>query len=760
MDSIRKIEARSIRLTGHVQGVGFRPFVYRLAEEHAVTGWVQNQLGEVEVFAEGPAIILDAFQRDLIDKAPPLARPALGLVNACPADGLENFSIRASEATHEPEIHVPPDFFTCDDCVQELHDPSDRRYRYPFINCTQCGPRYTLIEAMPYDRPNTSMAGFPLCADCLAEYEDPTDRRFHAEPVACPECGPSLAYKAGDGVIEGDNEAALTAALDALRSGAILAVKGVGGYHLMCDAADDEAIARLRSRKPRPDKPLALMYPATGTDGLDALRDDFDIEPTELEHITQPDRPIVLLRSSGNAALSDLVAPGLSEIGVMLPYSPLHHLLLGGFGRALVATSGNISGEPVLTNATDAEQRLDRIVDGYLHHDRPIVRPADDSVLRRISGRMTSIRLGRGAAPLEVELPIDLPTPVLAVGGHMKNTVAIGWGRRLVVSPHIGDMGTTRSLQVFERVTGDLQALYGVEAKAVLCDAHPDYVTTRWARRQSIPAYAIPHHFAHASAASHEWPKEAEGIVFTWDGVGFGPDETLWGGEALAGRPGAWRRVATMRSFRLPGGERAGREPWRSAAAVAWETGSTIDDLPDGAALAHQAWIKDLNCPTTTAMGRLFDAAAAMLGICRSASFEGQGPMELEALARKRETPVDLPLSEISGDLLVTDWEPLIAVLSDTTLGIEHRAGIFHASMAAALVRQAEHIRSKTGLNRIAFGGGVFQNRLLTELCLEMMASRSFDVTPIGRLPVNDGGLSAGQVVEFAGGARTCSKLS
>ncbi len=743
-------QARSIRLSGHVQGVGFRPFVYRLASQHGILGWVQNQLGEVEIFAQGDDQALDAFQTQLISSAPPLSRPVLGAVEARPAGDFGDFRIIESAASNTARIHVPPDYFTCDDCVRELNDTEDRRYRYPFINCTQCGPRYTLIRAMPYDRPNTSMAGFPLCDDCRREYEDPADRRFHAEPVACPACGPGLRFRDQAGNQTAGNEAALAAALEALAAGAIVAVKGVGGYHLMCDASSDEPIRRLRAAKPRPHKPLAIMMPVDGDDGLRTLRKQAHFDPPDLERLLDPARPVVLLRRHDDSSLSRLVAPGLNEIGVMLPYSPLHHLLLHGFGRPLIATSANISGEPVLTDAEEVEARLGHIVDACLHHDRPIVRPADDSVFRPMASGLQPIRLGRGSTPLELNLPTPLERPTLAVGGHMKNAIALGWENRLVISPHIGDMGTVRSLSVFESVVEDLQSLFGVAVEHIVCDAHPQYATTRWAREQSLPLTLIPHHHAHAAAAARDWPINEHGIVFTWDGVGFGEDDSLWGGEMLIGRPGAWRRAASMRQFRLPGGERAGREPWRSAAGMCWEAGLECPATPPGSELAAQAWRSGINAPYTSAVGRLFDAASALTGITINASFEGQGPMLLEAAADGCYDGLDLPLSRNEQGLWITDWAPLLPMLIDISQPLARRAAIFHDSMARAALSQALRIRGDAGLNRIGLGGGVFQNRLLNEHLLSLLTAQGFEVETDTVLPVNDGGLCAGQILEYA----------
>ena len=451
---------QAIRLTlaGHVQGVGFRPFVYRLAGQHGITGQVRNRVGEVEIVACGRPVNLRQFCRDLVDRAPPLSRAAITRRERLDDVSYIGFSIVESSLDAAPRVFVPPDYFMCDDCRHELQDPDDRRYRYPFINCTQCGPRYTLIESLPYDRPNTSMADFPLCADCELEYTNPEDRRFHAEPVACPACGPALTF-----VVDGDirNGDALDNAIRRLEDGDVVAVKGIGGYHLMCDASNGSAVARLRERKGRPDKPLAVMFPFAGDDGLDVVRRYATPGDIEAALMTGPGRPIVLLTKKSRTALAANIAPGLAEIGAFLPYRPLHQLLLDALGRPLVATSGNISGEPVLTDNDEAAQRLGKIADAFLHHDRRIVRPADDSVYRRIAGTMRPLRSGRGAAPLELESPWRQPVPTLAAGGQMKGALALSWDNRVVVSPHIGEMDSPRSLAVFERVAADLQALYG-----------------------------------------------------------------------------------------------------------------------------------------------------------------------------------------------------------------------------------------------------------------------------------------------------------
>jgi len=745
------LEARRWLLTGRVQGVGFRPFVYRLAAKHGLDGWVRNSLGEVEILAQGNPEALAAFGHSLLHDAPPLARPELKSCTAAEPLPERGFVIRASAATNPAAIHVPPDYFACNDCLRELNDPRDRRYRYPFINCTQCGPRYTLITRLPYDRANTSMAAFPLCPECRQEYENPADRRFHAEPVACPVCGPQLQFYSEDAGIVDDSQQALRACRAALAAGSIVAVKGIGGYHLMCDARNASAIVRLRTAKPRPHKPLAVMFPWQGRDGLDALRACARLTPGQEQLLRDPMRPIVLVSKHDQGALAEQIAPGLNEIGVFLPYSPLHHLLLADFAGPLVATSANLSGEPVLTDNAEVESRLARVAEAFLHHDRPIVRPADDPVWRVIAGRPQPLRLGRGSTPLELTLPFQLPQPTLAVGGHMKNTVALAWENRIVVSPHIGDLSSARSLHVFEQTIADLQELYGVEAGAIVCDAHPGYASTRWAQRAGLPVTSVLHHHAHAAAVAGEHAPLQCWLVFTWDGVGYGEDGTLWGGEALFGQPGDWRRVASMRPFHLPGGEKAGREPWRSAAALCWEAGVEWSDLPADSALLFSAWQKRLNAPASSAVGRLFDAAAALTGLNLHSSFEGQGPMWLEAAAAgvtADSATTALPLARQDG-IWRSDWAPLLPVLMDPALPVSERAAHFHASLAQALVDQALRAREEHGDFTVGLAGGVFQNRVLTEQALARLTQAGFDARLSLRVPCNDAGISFGQIIEY-----------
>jgi hydrogenase maturation protein HypF len=736
------------RIAGRVQGVGFRPFVYRLAHHYELDGWVRNSGGAVEIHAQGFAEHLHSFGEALLMRAPPAARARLLDVQPAPVEADAGFRILASISSAEPQIHVPTDLFTCDECLEELRDPGARRYRYPFINCTQCGPRYTLIRALPYDRSNTTLDRFALCDGCAAEYGHPLDRRFHAEPLACAACGPSLNWHDRTCEIHG-NENSLAAAVDALREGQIVALRGVGGYHLLCDAANECAVSRLRTRKGRPAKPLAVMVPWRGRDGLDYARRLAILPALEAAVLRDSVRPIVLVARCASAPLAAAVAPGLREVALMLPYSPLHHLLVEDFGAPLVATSANRSGEPVLTEPEDVRSRLADVADGFLHHDRAIARPADDPVVRIVAGAARPVRLGRGTAPLELSLPLCTPVPLLAVGAYMKTTVALAWGNRAVVSPHIGDLGSPRGREVFAQVAQDLQQLYGVRAECIVHDAHPGFPNTRWARDSGLPIRAVWHHHAHAAAVAGEYPSTAKLLCFTWDGVGLGPDGTLWGGEALLGEPGSWQRMASFRPFRLPGGERAAREPWRSALALCWESDH---DWPEGERLSppllRRAFAAGVNSPSTTAVGRLFDAAAALLGICLHTSYEGEAAMRLEALCEDTVPPLTLPLGRDSTGIWRTDWAPLVAAMRGANASVAARAGLFHSSLAQALYAQAMTIREHTAVTRVGLSGGVFQNRVLTEQVRALLSAAGFEVLMPERLPVNDAAISYGQLIE------------
>lgn len=743
-------EAQRWLIGGRVQGVGYRPFVYHLAHSLNLSGWVRNNSGTVEVHAQGSALRLKVFGKALLECPPPTAVARLIEVRDADLESGAGFLILPSTRGAQESISVPLDLSPCDECLTELKEPSARRHGYPFINCTQCGPRYTIIGKLPYDRCNTTLAGFDLCLECGSEYADPFDRRFHAQPLACAACGPALYWRDAAGEQAG-NLAALAAAGAALRAGKILAMRGIGGYHLLCDAANEATVCLLRARKGRVAKPFAVMVPSRGSDSLETIRAMAYLTDAEAAAVTHASRPIVLLRKRNNGCVAPSVAPGLGEVGVMLPYSPLHHLLLEETGFALLATSGNVTGEPILTSPEEAESRLSHVADGFLQHNRPIARPAEDGVARLVAGCMRPLRLGRGSAPLEIALtkPMDIPT--LAVGAHQKLTIALAWKERAIVSPHIGDLATPRGRAVFAQVAHDLQMLYGVTAERIVHDAHPNFASTRWARESGLPTEAVWHHHAHASALAGEYPTESPRLCFAWDGLGLGPDGSLWGGEALLGLPGHWQRVASFRPFRLLGGERVTRAPWRSAVALCWESGVT---WPEGERRAgeplRRAFDQGVNSPWTTSVGRLFDAAAALTGVSLVTSYEAEGPMRLESLCETPGDPVDLPLERDSTGIWRTDWGPLLGRLLDDSMSQAARAGEFHASLAQALCAQAIVVRRETGVNQVGFTGGAFQNRVLTERVQRLLHAACFEVFIPRTLPMNDAAISFGQIIEVA----------
>ena len=746
-ESYQPAQARFYVLSGHVQGIGFRPFVYRIAHEYGIHGWVQNRVGQVAIHAEGNFDNLQAFHYKLLNRAPLHSHPVVEQSQVVDAKNYSSFTILASSEDDKEDIRMIPDLPLCEDCLREMNDQEDRRFRYPFINCTQCGPRYTLIRKLPYDRANTTMADFPMCAECETEYRNPLDRRYHAEPVACPQCGPGLYFQQSDKLVTG-NERSLRACVEALRAGKIVAVKGLGGYHLMVDACNDEAVDQLRQRKPRPHKPLAVMM------NEHQLEQHVILNKEKRVLLENEVHPIVLTEKKQNSSMSELIAPQLSEVGVMQPYSPLHHLVLQEFDGPLVATSANISGEPVLTDNTEVVQRLKNVADAYLHHNRNIQRPADDAVYRIIYGKPRVMRLGRGNAPLEITLPKNIEKPMLAVGGHMKNTVAIAWENRIVVSPHIGEMDALRSQKVFQQVIEDLQALYRVKPKILVCDAHPQYFTTQYAvdkvaQQSGLELQKVFHHHAHAACLPAEYPDAKRWLVFTWDGTGYGEDQTIWGGEALLGNAGNWERVASMRPFYLPGGDKAAREPWRSAAALCWETHASYQPAIMDLDIAQYAWESKVHCPQSSSAGRMFDAAAALLGLLDKTSFEGQAPMWLEALAENGEAEgLSLEMDRDEKGVWRTDWQWLIEVLMDASIPKQNRARCFHETMALTLLHQAIQIREEHGYFAVGLSGGVFQNKLLTNIVVSLLRRHDFQVYMPTRVPVNDGGLCFGQIVE------------
>jgi hydrogenase maturation protein HypF len=739
------VAARAIEVRGVVQGVGFRPFVWRLATRHGLTGWVRNAGGVVRIHAEGRAAELDRFARELRSEAPPLAVVEDVRSTATRRLDLDSFEVDASEAAAGGDRLVSPDVATCAGCLAELFDPDDRRYRYPFMNCTDCGPRFTIIESLPYDRERTSMRAFPMCEACEAEYTDPSNRRFHAEPIACAECGPRLALLDARGrALRGDP---IEEAGRLLLTGRIVAIKGLGGFHLACDATDDDAVARLRVRKRRPDKPFAVMVPE-----LDDARTWFDVGTAEADLLSSPRAPIVFVGDRGSLAPS--VAPGHRRQGAMLPATPLHHLLLREVGLPLVMTSGNASDEPICIHDAEALERLGAIADAFVVHDRAIVARYDDSVTRIWRGAPIVVRRARSLAPSSVELPREVP-PVLGTGALLHGAFCLASGRRAFVSQHVGDLDTEESMRAYRDALDRSTALLGIEPGLVAHDLHPDFATTRYAQETGLPRVAVQHHHAHVAAVMAEHRLQASVIGIAFDGFGLGTDGTVWGGEVFATDAAHAERLGHLRTVRQPGGDAAVRQPWRMAFAHAVDAGverEAVGLLGPGErplAIVRGQLRSGMAAPWTSSAGRLFDAVAALAGICQEASFEGQPAMLLEqaSIASDDGYPVEI---ELVDGRLVLDTRPVVAgVVADLVAGVDVAdvGGRFHRTLASAIARFAREVREGTGLARVCLGGGVFQNDLLLTQAVDLLEADRFEVFVPREVPVGDGGIALGQVL-------------
>lgn len=744
-----------LRVRGTVQGVGFRPFVHRTALRLGLRGWVRNDTDGVLIRAVGTPEGLAAFALTLRHDAPPAAR--VGAVEVSSAGNDEEpvgeaFDIGMSRTLDGPKrTAIPADLALCTDCRRELADPANRRADYPFINCTQCGPRYSLIEQLPYDRARTTMRAFTMCPECAHEYADPTDRRYHAEPNACPECGPLLSFTDAAGRPTGDHADALARAAAALCAGAIVAVKGVGGFHLMCDATDERAVAELRHRKHREEKPLAVMFP-----DLAALRRRATVSASAAGMLNSAAAPIVLVPVLPASDLAPNIAPGNPWIGALLPYAPLHVLLLRAVGRPLVATSANLSEEPLCADNTEALARLAGIADFHLAHDRAIARPVDDSVVRETAhGHAILLRRARGYAPAPLTLPGRLKEPVLCVGGHMKNTVALASGDQVLVSPHLGDLGNAATQAVFERTIAMLSELQGSRPGLVVHDLHPDYASTAYAQRLGRPTLAVQHHLAHVLACLLEHscaPDDVLGVA--WDGTGYGPDGTIWGGEFIRFRGGRATRFARLRPFRLPGGEAAVKDARRVALGLGHETDhATAVALRLGFKPSEQIPLQQmlragLNSPVCSSAGRLFDGFSALLGLCPRNRFEGQAPLLLEAASTRARASQDALRFTLgpSADGAATfdlDWAPALQQVLHEQRSPEILAAAFHRGLARAIVEVAH----QAGCRQIALTGGCFQNALLHDLAAIGLRDAGFTVLEHRLLSPNDNSIAAGQAL-------------
>jgi hydrogenase maturation protein HypF len=769
------MDRRAITIRGIVQGVGFRPFVYSLASRLGLGGFVRNQTGSVVIEVEGEPSFLEHFLTELTTRPPPLARIDEVLWKARPPRGEQRFRIEASEEDGGKIVFISPDVGTCDACLAELFDPTDRRYLYPFLNCTNCGPRLTIVRKVPYDRAHTTMAAFALCPRCLREYHDPADRRFHAQPTACPACGPRLAVldAAGRPV---ETASPLTLVVAQLRQGRIVAVKGLGGYHLACVADRADVVAELRRRKHRDEKPFAVMV----TD-LAAAQRLCEVAPDERELLLSPRRPIVLLRKRLGVSVAEAVAPRNPSLGVLLPYTPLHHLLLRALdGVPLVLTSGNRSDEPIAFDDSDARARLAGIADYFLTHDRPIHLRCDDSVTRVVAGAELPIRRSRGYAPQPLPLPMACPVPMLALGGQLKATFALGRGRHAFLSHHLGDLDDYAAYRAYVEAIDHYERLFPVGPEVIVHDLHPDYASTRYAHGRrgqtgGLLTRAVQHHHAHMASCMAENGLNEPVIGVTFDGTGYGTDGAVWGGEFLTGDFRAFRRSAHWRYVPMPGGDQAIREPWRMALAYltdAREDDSLLRDrVPAPArAVVHQMIERQFHTPLTSSVGRLFDGVAALAGVRDRVSYEGQAAMELEALA------TDVPPAGVypfevaetgagdpAGTTLLIDTRRLIAAVAG-----EARSGVapgiigrrFHSTMVEIISDVCGRTRRQTGLGVVVLSGGVFLNALLLSEAVVGLTADGFRVYRHRLVPPNDGGLSYGQLAVAAAQAVATARSS
>jgi hydrogenase maturation protein HypF len=751
-----------IAIRGAVQGVGFRPFVYRLASEMKLPGWVLNSPQGVFLEVEGEKRDLDSFLLRLQEE-----KPGPSFIQSLESSLLDplhftGFEIRSSETEGSKSALILPDIATCRECLAEVLNPDNRRYRYPFTNCTHCGPRFTIIESLPYDRPNTSMKSFEMCKDCLDEYENPQDRRFHAQPNACPVCGPRLQLWNSSGKLLSSNDDALLRTAQAVREGRIIAIKGLGGFHLIADARNERAVAALRLRKHREEKPFALMYAS-----IEQIQEDCKVSPLEARLLSSAEAPIVLLerwRKNALLTIAPNAAPNNPYLGAMLPYTPLHHLLMGEIHSPIIATSGNLSDEPICIDEREALVRLAGIADLFLVHNRPIIRHVDDSILRMVLGRELVLRRARGYAPLPIHCKKPAPKS-LAVGAHLKNTVALTVEDNVILSQHIGDLENKEASEAFQGVIRSFRQLYRIDPVRVIADLHPDYVSTKFARECGIPLLTVQHHYAHVAACMAENELDGRVLGVSWDGTGYGLDGTIWGGEFLLTDETGFSRVASFRKFRLPGSTPAIKEPRRTALGVLYEMlGKRVFEQRDSTpvrffseqeiSILSQMLQKGFQSPWTSSVGRLFDAVASLSGLRQLIKFEGQAAMELEFAIGSEKTEEAYPFAIANGtdsvsagspSVMIVDWEPLIhAILQDVrdTIPLARISIKFHNTLVEIVVEVARRVSEE----RVVLTGGCFQNKFLIEHAVRRLEAEGFRPYWHQRVPPNDGGIALGQI--------------
>lgn len=742
-----------LEIKGAVQGVGFRPFVYRLAHRFNLQGWVSNTSKGVEVEVEGNTEVLKRFAEAILKEKPPVS-----IVQDIRSEYLEivgytNFEIRSSSGGRR-EAFVLPDLAICSECTLEILDPDNRRYRYPFTNCTNCGPRYSIINSIPYDRPSTTMSGFRMCGECMEEYENPLDRRFHAQPNACPECGPHLELWDSSGAVIAERDDALRRTAEEILEGRILAVKGLGGFHLMALARSDKTVQTLRSRKGRKMKPLAMMFPS-----FPMISEVCHVSTVERDILESSSSPIVLLRKldngSGAVHISELVSPSNPEYGIMLPYTPLHILLMMEIGEPVIATSGNLSDEPICIDEKEAIERLSGVADIFLVHNRPIARHVDDSIVRIFNNREMVLRRARGYAPLPLRMEYDESASVIATGGHLKNTLALSIGRNVFTSQHIGDLESPQAIRAFGEVWNSIEDLYDAHPDTIAYDMHPDYISSVRARESQLRGIPVQHHIAHVFSCMLDRGIVPPLLGVSWDGTGYGPDGTVWGGEFFHITDGTVKRIAHLKRFPLPGGDKAAREPRRSALGLLSRLyNDPVKYLPAGTFstketdVIRQMLASEVNSPLTSSAGRLFDAVASILDLYQTIEFEGQAAMALEHAIGgvKTEEFYSVDMIQATGEPIVLDWAPLIkGVIMDVAEGMSNGiiSAKFHNALAAGIVAVAHRVGEK----KVVFSGGCFQNVYLLRRVLNLLENLGYEPVIHRSLPANDGGIAPGQVV-------------
>jgi hydrogenase maturation protein HypF len=741
-----------IHISGVVQGVGFRPFVFRLANELGLTGYVLNNPEGVFIEAEGEKKKLDEFLVRIEKEKPEISKIYSLQYVFLEETGADSFEIRVSDETGERRVAILPDIAVCDKCMDEVTDPKDRRFMYPFTICTNCGPRYTITQSLPYDRKNTSMKSFVMCPDCEKEYTIASFRRFHAQPNACHECGPWMSLHDCNGQLSCEKSTALEKVTNLIRKGYIIAVKGIGGYHLVCDAANDEAVQRLRQRKQREEKPMAVMFP-----DLDSIMTETAISPLEARAITSIERPIVIVSKKDEYTLAPSVFPDNATVGVFLPYTPLHHLIVRKLKKPVIATSANITDDPIAKDEPDAFARLSKIADYFLTHNRDIIRRCDDSVVTVIAERQVPIRRSRGFVPLPLQVPFQFRKPVLALGPYMNNTIAVGIDNKVYHSQHIGDLDSPLAIEFYEETIHDFLRLLDIQPEIVVSDLHPGYYSTKHGEKHySGKLVSVQHHFAHilSCMTDNNVPEGTAVIGFAFDGTGYGTDGTVWGSEVFIASHSGFKRAYNLKPFKLPGGDRSVREPCRTALSLLYETfGDEALNIPHNPLSAKERSFlvemikKDVNSPVTTGMGRLFDGVASLINVKQKISYHAQAAIALEQAAMKSDKTDSYPFTLRNNEI---DQRAVIEAIVkdlDKDTAPEIIARKFHNTIVDIIVSIAESLRKETGISTVALTGGVFQNALLSENSFDRLTDKGFVPLLHQLVPPNDGGIALGQAV-------------